>query len=109
MGTPSSCSTVECQWRSKCQVTRLMPSFLAVGRITCSSKLSSQLGFLSMCPVDLRSCPADRPSLSSPPELPSRPFHVQEGSRLAGHDGQVQLQGFLDPGLFALSDIGSDG
>jgi hypothetical protein len=36
-------------------------------------------------------------------------LHIQQGNRLAGHDAQVQLQSFLDLGLFALSDIGSDG
>jgi hypothetical protein len=41
----------------------------------------------------------------------SRPIHlhVQDGNRLAGNDGQFQLEGFLNLGLFALSDVGSDG
>jgi hypothetical protein len=36
-------------------------------------------------------------------------LHVQDANRLAGHDGQFQLEGFLNLGLFAPSDIGSDG
>ena len=41
----------------------------------------------------------------------SRPIHlhVQDGNRLADNHGQLQLEGFLDLGLFLLSDIGSDG
>src|SRR5438093_4728403 len=41
----------------------------------------------------------------------SRPIqlHVQDAHRLADNHGQVQLEGFVDLGLFALSDIGSDG
>src|SRR6266480_523594 len=40
----------------------------------------------------------------------SRPIHlyVQDANRLAGNDGQFQLQGFLNLVLFALSDSGAD-
>src|SRR5437016_12673732 len=41
---------------------------------------------------------------SRPTQLPDRDAH-----RLADNHGQVQLAGFVDLGLFALSDIGSDG
>ena len=41
----------------------------------------------------------------------SRPIHlhVEDTNRLADNPGQFQLQGFLDLGLFPLSDIGPDG
>jgi len=41
----------------------------------------------------------------------SRPIHlhVEDGNRLAGNGGQVQLEGFLDFLLLALGNIGSDG
>jgi hypothetical protein len=36
-------------------------------------------------------------------------LHVPDGNRLAGDNRQIQLQGFPDLFLLALSDIGSDG
>ena len=36
-------------------------------------------------------------------------LHVQDGYRLAHHDGQIQLQGALNFLLLASADIGSDG